>query len=284
MPSSPLLLRAGRRGRGAHGTAIGVETATYDLRALLRNRRWVRRFDPFPHVTATDVFVPSFYAELEGAFRELLSRGLSDGPSFHRMSRSSEAYGAYVYNLSRARSTALGIFASRAWHDVIAAATGAVANGDVGGALHHHRPGGANGTVHCDFNAAWFADVHDADGINLTDSVACDYLTGRVNAESVRPRETVRSAAMLFYLCNGPWNPSDGGATGLYARAGDDAARPRRAIGPVDNSLVAFACTPSSFHTFTANRAPRSSVIVWLHQPKAAAVERWGAESIERWT
>jgi hypothetical protein len=261
-----------------------VETRSYDLAALLSNRRWVRRFEPFPHVTATGVFVPSFYAELEEAFRELLSRGVSDVRSFHRMSRSAEAYGAYVYDLSRVRSTALGVFASRAWHDVIASATGAVANGDVGGALHHHRPGGADGSIHCDFNAAWFADRHDADGVNLTDSIACDYITGRVSADSVRPRETVRSAAMLFYLCNGPWQPADGGATGLYARARDDVRRPRRAIGPVDNSLVAFACTPASFHTFMANRTPRSSVIMWLHQPKETAVARWGAEAIERWS
>jgi hypothetical protein len=257
---------------------------TYALETLLDNRRWVRRAEPFPHVSATGVFTAPFYKELESAFAELLSRGLSDGLSADRLCRNSAAYGAYVLDLNRCGSSALGVFASRTWHDVIASATGVVANGDIGGALHHHRPGGSDGVVHCDLNAAWFVDRHEADGVNQSDSRVCDYITGTVYSDSARPRATVRAAAMIFYLCNGPWRPGDGGATGLYARGDDDVSRPQRTIEPLDNSLVAFACTPSSFHTFTANRTPRSSVIMWLHQPREVAVARWGVEAIEPWT
>jgi len=253
------------------------------LESVLSNRRWVRRSAPFAHVAATGVFEPRFYAELERAFRELLERGLSVAPSAERFSQSSAAYDAYVYDLAKCRDGALGIFMSRAWHDMLASVTGVVATGDVGGALHHHEPGGPNGVIHCDLNAAWFVDRHDANGINASDSSACDYCSGKTRLDSARPRETVRAAAMLFYLCNGPWRPNDGGATGLYARGNDDVRRPQRAIEPIDNSLVAFACTPSSFHTFMANRTPRNSVIMWLHQPKEAAVARWGARAVEPW-
>jgi hypothetical protein len=256
----------------------------FALETLLDSRRWVRRTEPFAHVVASGVFTPAFYAELESAFRALLSRGLSDGPSADRLCRNAAAYGAYVFDLNRCRSSALGVFASRAWHDVLAAATGVDANGDVGGALHHHQPGGSDGHVHCDFNAAWFLDRPGADGINLSDSRACDYCSGTTYAAGARPREVVRAAAMIFYLCNGPWRPGDGGATGLYARGDDDVRRPQRAVEPIDNSLVAFTCTPASFHTFTANRTPRNSVIMWLHQPKELAVARWGAGAIEPWT
>ena len=57
-----------------------------------------------------------------------------------------------------------------------------------------------------------------------------------------------------------------------------------RLLGLLIGSGVAFACTPASFHAFTANRVPLNSVILWLHQEKAAAVDRWGAHRFEGWT
>ena len=44
------------------------ETVRYRLGELLANRRWVRRTRPFPHVYARVVFVPDFYARLDGEF------------------------------------------------------------------------------------------------------------------------------------------------------------------------------------------------------------------------
>ena len=90
--------------------------------------------------------------------------------------------------------------------------------------------------------------------------------------------------AVLFYLANEPWRPGDGGETALFHGAGGGIDRPAAVVPPVNNSMLAFECTPFSFHTFLSNvRTPRNSVVMWLHRPKSEVEERWTSRPIVYW-
>ena len=150
------------------------------------------------------------------------------------------------------------------------------------------RDGGAvgslNGWIHNDLNPVWFADIADADGIVIPRQALCSYCEGAGPAE-VRRREAVRSVAVIYYLNNAAWQSGDGGETGLYRRIQDAIAHPVARVPPVNNSLVAFECTPSSYHTFLTNvRHPRNSVVLWLHVEKGTAVARWGESALVRFS
>jgi len=249
---------------------------------VLSGRGFWRRSAPFSHIVATDVFASAFAAELEGAFRAILGRGCSSARDFDRFSRSVPGYGAYVYNLGPETEGPLAVFLSRPFHDMLAGLFGVEATLDVDVALHHHERGSPSGWVHNDLNPGWFVDQPRPDGVNASDVRVCDYQRGQAAAGA--PREVVRAVAMMYYLCNEPWSPGDGGETGLYGSVRDLVTSPLARVGPVNNSLVAFECTPRSYHAFLENRrATRSSVVLWLHRRKAEVISRWGERSIQRW-
>ena len=96
-------------------------------------------------------------------------------------------------------------------------------------------------------------------------------------------RETMRAIAILYYLNNPEWSPGDGGQTGLYRAMSDQVDQAVVSVPPINNSLVAFECSPRSFHTFRTNRQPRNSVVMWLHREKDEALAQWGEDSIVPW-
>jgi Rps23 Pro-64 3,4-dihydroxylase Tpa1-like proline 4-hydroxylase len=101
----------------------------------------------------------------------------------------------------------------------------------------------------------------------------------------VRRREAVRAVAVIYYLNNPQWQPGDGGETGLYRTVRDAIEHPVAVVPPLNNSLVAFECTPGSYHTFRSNvRHPRNSVVIWLHVEKSAAIARWGESALVRFS
>ncbi|HXY91863.1 MAG TPA: 2OG-Fe(II) oxygenase, partial [Acidimicrobiia bacterium] len=176
----------------------------------------------------------------------------------------------------------LALFHSRAWHDLIADIMGVDATGDVNISLHHHAPGSASGEVHNDLNPGWFVDNGGVDDISVADPALCGYWFGE-NARGPA-YERIRAVAVLLYLANPEWRPGDGGETGLYAAATDPVDRPAAAIPPRNNSLLAFECTPASYHSFLTNRrVRRMSLIMWLHRPKDHVIRRWGEDSIVYW-
>ncbi|WP_437294876.1 2OG-Fe(II) oxygenase [Sorangium sp. So ce426] len=258
---------------------------------ILSGRRLWQRARPFPHIVGEGVLAPDVYRDVEEAFRSELCRGLGEAaatsPPTHRFARTVPGYGAHVKALTRETTGALALFVSRGWHDMIAGLWGIEATGDVDAALHHHPVGSGDGWVHNDLNPGWFVDQPKADGVNLSDSALCNYQHGPADplgSSSLVPRETVRAAALLFYLANDPWSPGDGGETGLYSSLHSPVSRPAAVVPPLNNSLLCFACTPFSCHAFLSNRrSPRNSVILWLHVPRAQAEARHGARSIEPW-
>ncbi|MGI8762164.1 MAG: 2OG-Fe(II) oxygenase [Jatrophihabitantaceae bacterium] len=247
------------------------------LPEVLANRRWVRRDVPFPHVVAENVFTPAFYGELHAEF-ERIQREHPE--AFQRSMAGYDAAGAEV---AAHRDGPLGIFVSREWHDLLAGVAGVRATADVAASLHHHEPGSASGWPHNDLNPGWFGDpAADAGQIVVTGASGVGYHHGN-RPPGVEARETVRAVSLLFFLANPPWQPGDGGETGLFASV-DAAGRGQRVtVAPVNNSLVLFECTPLSWHCFLANATPRNSVVMWLHRRRDEVVRRWGEHSIVHW-
>ena len=243
------------------------------LRPYLLSRRWLRRSWPFPHVVAYDVFVPSVYQSLVARVRQALG-GLANDSYLDDHD---------IFGMTVTPETAAGLepLTLRAWHDLMGELTAVQATGHVALGIHHHRIGSADGFPHNDLNLGWFASDPAAGGIELSRPEAVEYTTGVARVLGLIPRETVRAVAVLFYLDNGPWMPGDGGATGLYVRSTDPTRKPALIVPPLDNSLLAFECTPASWHGFISNRhRPRNSIIMWLHRSKSEVVARWGAGAI----
>jgi hypothetical protein len=249
--------------------------ADEDLASVLAHRRWVRRARPFPHVVASDVFVPDFYADLESHFRRLQQSG-----SFGKTIRNYDAGNA---NLRDHADGPLGIFGSRAWHDLVAGLFGVRATGDITVGLHSHPPGGRRGWPHNDLNPGWFPAAAPQPDEARFDSPEIDYQRG-TRPDGVEARETVRGVAVLYYLANAEWQPGDGGETSLYAggTAGTQGIGVR--VPPVNNSLVMFECTPFSWHSYAGSaRNERNCLVMWVHRSKDDVIATWGEQSIAHW-
>ena len=253
-----------------------------DLASLVASRRWLHRSDPFPHVVARDVFTPAFAAELEGAFNAILGRGLDAGPG--GFSRSIPGYDAFGHTFRAGARWPFSFFVSRTWHDLLCDVAGVRGSGQVFCGLHHHLPRSHSGSIHNDLNPGWFQAAAGPGEIVVSDQRKVVYASGEVLVPGVTPVGAVRGIAVLYFLNNGPWRPGDGGEIGLYSSYGDAIDRPPVAVAPHDNSLVLFECTPHSLHGFIHNRrAPRNSLIMWVHRPRADVEARWGARAIIDW-
>jgi hypothetical protein len=255
------------------------------LNSLLQNRHWLRCNDPFPHLTARDVFIAGFRDELIDQVRSILAKGISQTSEPDRFGRGIKGYDAYGLSFSPDVAGALSIFVSRAWHDLLAAATDVAVTGHIHAGLHYHAVGSASGTVHNDLNPGWFAEAPAVDDVRVARHDLCCYKLGSALQEGVSTHETVRAVAAIYYFNNEHWQPGDGGETGLYRNADTPVDAPAKRVPPLDNSLLVFECTPYSYHAFLANqRHARTSMIMWLHREPAAVIGRWGAASIVRWS
>jgi hypothetical protein len=249
--------------------------------------RWLRHTRPFPHVVAHDAFRPEVYASLDGQFREWLARGLRDEPSGTDtvFSRAMGSYDAYGYNFSQPLAGAFDVLLSRAWCGLLADLFRVKDTHHVNLGLHHHLPHSASGWAHTDLAPGWFADDQPGpDEMTLSDHARVDYHTGDVLVPDVRAVEEVRAVAVLLYLANDEWHPGDGGETALFTGSEGRPDQVAARVPPLNNTMLAFECTPYSFHTFLSNtRTPRNCLVMWLHRPKEEAVQRWGEQSIVYW-
>ncbi|MBI1332728.1 MAG: 2OG-Fe(II) oxygenase [Armatimonadetes bacterium] len=268
---------------GQTTTASSGATRIDSLEGILQNRRWLYRSEPYGHYTAANVFTAEFYGEVARQYMELLGRGLSESPQEGRFSRLNGNYDAYLMRFEPGQEGPLSLFTSRAWHDMVAGLFQIDATGDVDGALHHHAIGGRNGRIHNDLNPGWFISQPPHGGVNVTDPKICSYTSGKT-APGFTSRETARAVAVLFYLCNDGWRPGDGGETGLYMNEDDPIESPIGVVPPINNSLLAFECTPYSFHTFLSNRRlARNCIVMWVHRTKEETISRWGWNKVVPW-
>ena len=252
------------------------------LSNVLANRAWLRQAYPFPHITAQGVFTADFYRALADQMTGILSRGLSEAPCRHRFSRSIPGYDSYGIGFHRPLEGPLSIFLTASWRDMLARLFKVEITPYVFAGAHHHTPGSQNGFIHNDFNPTWFVRAGEQE--IQTPDPECSYRNGSGRFDQASKIEVVRGAVMIFFLLNDGWRPGDGGETALFSSAASPITDPAIRCPPENNSLVAFECTPHSFHTFLQNtRLPRTSIIMWVHRPLEEAAEKYGRDRLERW-
>jgi hypothetical protein len=248
----------------------------------LATRAWLRRESPFPHISARQVFTLAFYRTLAGELTAILRKGLSEAPVRDRFSRSMPGYDSYGIRFHRPLDGAVSIFLTPAWRDLLCGLFQVGVTPYIFAGAHHHSVGSRNGFIHNDFNPTWFVRAGDKE--IQTPDPGCSYRNGSGSYDSESKVEVVRGAVMIFYLLNDGWQPGDGGETALYGSATCPISQPAVCYPPENNSLVAFECTPFSFHTYLQNqRLPRTSIIMWVHRPLEQAVAKFGSDRLERW-
>ncbi|HXN60447.1 MAG TPA: 2OG-Fe(II) oxygenase family protein [Acidimicrobiales bacterium] len=249
--------------------------ATRPLSEIVDNRRWRRRLKPFPHFVVPNLFVPSVAEEIEKAARKII-----DGEGMDVIAR----YDASGWGFPSDIDWPLRLFVTEEWCDLVSRAVGVDTVPYVSAGLHHHDVGGENGRPHNDLNPVYFADVDPRDGMVSLRGDLVDLKSGRRLQENMPVIRHVRAVSILYYTANPPWHRGDGGQTGLYERRSDRTDQPAATVAPVNNTLLAFECTPNSFHSFISNRvSERNSVTMWLYRSDRAAVTRWGEGTLERW-
>ncbi|MFE2940389.1 2OG-Fe(II) oxygenase [Streptomyces sp. NPDC059255] len=253
-----------------------------DLNQLLDGRRWLLREFPFRHIWAESVFAPALYEQMIAEFRHLL--GAPDG---HGFQRNMPGYDATGHSFRPGYRGAFDIFFSAEFRRLMSTVSGAPITCDMDAGLHHHRPGARSGRVHNDLSPGWFLARSSSPSpdatVNLSDSARCNYRSGETPEPGVEVVEMVRALALIYYLDNGPWLPGNGGETGLYLSNTVPVTEPASLVPPKDNSMLAFECTPRSFHTYLESRRTRNSPVLWWHRPKEDATSRWGEEAIASW-
>jgi hypothetical protein len=185
--------------------------------------------------------------------------------------------------VTAADAGAFSVFVSPAWRDLIAGLLAPDSTTEVNVTLHHHAVGSLSGSPHNDLNPGWFIAKPEPDGITVSDSAVCSYKSGHTSGPEPAV-ERVRAVALIYYLANPEGYYGSDGATGLYPRGSQPVARPVVAVAPRNNSLIAFECTPFSFHSFMTNpQVERNCLVMWLHRRKEEVIRRWGEQSIVGW-
>jgi len=235
---------------------------------------WLRCTRPFSHVRSTQVFAPDFYDELVAAYADFRAGNL--------FTRGIPGYDVTAMALTRENAGPFSVFMSRPWHDLVARILDVPATGEVNISLHHHAVGSASGSPHNDLNPGWFPRRPVGSEIAVHDPNICDYRTG-VTPDGTEAVERVRAVAVIYHLANPPL-PAVGGDCGLYELQSDPLERPAVLAPPANNSLIAFECTPFSYHSFLTNQTcERNSLVMWLHRSREDAVNQFGEASIVGW-
>jgi hypothetical protein len=191
-------------------------------------------------------------------------------------------YDVTAMPLTRDNAGPFDVFMSRPWHDLLARMFDVEASGEVNVSLHRHAVGSQSGSPHNDLNPGWFVPGETEGEIVVHSPRVCDYRKGasRVGDPAV---ERMRAVAVIFHLAN-PSGHTVGGNTGLYRSRSDPVDRPLVVVPPVNNTLIAFECTPFSYHAFLTNRTNvRNCLVMWLHRPKEYVVDHYGEASIVGW-
>lgn len=242
------------------------------LKAQLSTCPWIRRTGPFPHVLVPRLFIDPVAAEISA---EVTAR-IADVTGMHHFGW----YDAYACGLQGiSPDNALAIFVSRAFHDFVADRMEVPALGYVNAGIHSHRRGSESGFIHNDLNPVYFDAEPRPDAVVLPTQAGGSYMHGSGAHPGARVRRVVRCTTMIYYTGNPNWHLGDGGETGLYSSGDTDLNDPDTRIPPLNNSMLIFNCSSSSYHAFLCNRqAERNSIVMWLH----ASVEHMSARHGEQ--
>jgi hypothetical protein len=244
---------------------------------MILSQLWEYRL-PFRHFRAANVLKPEIYQAIASRFSTMLEANSAGKDSPYRFAPTNANYDARILAIDEALAAAFAPLFSveliEELHDIFGFPFLPV----IDGALHSSPPGSRTGWIHTDLCAAWFDEsMRPAGPFLFPRRDRCDYFTGSRKHAAAVPKKYVRAAALLFYLCNEGWVPGDGGETALYGAQEPSWRSSVGHIPPLSNSLLAFECSPHSYHRFMTNpRRVRNSVILWIHATPEVMESRWG--------
>lgn len=223
---------------------------------------------PFRHVVIDNLLPQEVYESLERDFTRILSRGLSEERTREKFNRF-DLYDLYSYTPKPTLNTPYGCFFSETYFQMLESALARTFTRDTFATFHHHTPNPADNYIHNDYVYEYFADDPLANGINPW-FYQCDK-----HHPSKEGRPAVRAATSIFYLAN-DWRQGLGGDTGIFKDK--DPASLVRSVAPVNNRLLAFDITPTSFHNYMKCSMPmRNSLAQWYFASERDVLARFGA-------
>lgn len=244
---------------------------------FLYKPKWNIQDNPFPHIYTTSVFNQRTYLALCRDFNKHLKAKLRNTPK-----ESINQDGLHIIDIYEKPGDAIDLFVSDQWINLFSSLFNISLSKFVSLGLHYHQPNSSSGLVHNDLTHGWFLD--NSDSSVILPSINCRYTDGKTSQGLRSVVHTARAITIIFYLDNPEAEPLIGGGTGLYSHAFDDITKPVIVIPPINNSMLIFPCTPTSFHAFISNiNFPRRSIIMWLHVPVEWAVSKWGKNAIQEW-
>jgi hypothetical protein len=265
--------------------AVGVAPQFPKRKETTRSRgpapgggEWWEHSLPFRHFTATDVLDAETYQELCHQFTVIVDATNGKCAGEHIMTRSNPKYDAYMLGMNATLATAFAPLFAEPWLPSLAAFHGLDFLSHVSGGLHSSPKGSRSGWIHTDFCSGWFDESDNTEGsLTFPRPDRCEYFTGLAKSSDAKPKEFVRAATLIFYLCNEGWKQGDGGETALYGAARQTQFTAVKLVPPLNNSMLLFECSPHSYHRFVANPGrTRNSIILWLHSTVDDAQARWG--------
>jgi hypothetical protein len=250
-----------------------TDLSSFDRTLHLRNHQWLIKQKPFPYFTAENIFTEEVYDYLCEGFKQ------------HEVTFQPQAkltrYDAEIRSISpRAAPFFFPLF-DQGWLSLIGDAFAVKPSFEVDAATHIHPPRSRAGWIHNDYNPGWF-EREAANEVVFSQEGGCDYKRDySASAGSFVPR--VRYITIIYYLLNDNWVPADAGETGIYSCRRQPVDRPDVKVSPLNNSILAFECTPHSFHSFMGSNTRRNSITLWLHRPMEEARKEWPSHEPVRW-
>lgn len=227
--------------------------------SALRNR-------PYRHLIVDRIFDEAAFSLMAAHVREISARS---GASVFK----ERDYGASIFGIN---SENLGPLSNLVNLDIIqriATRLDVPVTSYVDAAIHVHPPGSPSGWLHTDFNIGWFSQ-RSSSGPHFSEQAICDYRTGRLGASAGKAVELTRSIAMILYF-NDEWKELHGGETVICRSEKDPVDDAPIRVAPLANRLLAFECSPISFHSFAATQRERISLIFWAHADAIQLSDRW---------
>lgn len=229
---------------------------------------------PFRHIVIDNLLPRAVYEALEGDFNRILALGISEERTRGQFNRF-DLYDLYSYVPKPTLELPYGCFFSETYFQMLESALARTFTRDTFATFHHHTPNPEDNYIHNDYVYEYCADEPLPNGINPW-FYQCDK-----HRPSANGRPVVRAATSIFYLANG-WQPGAGGETGIFKTK--DPASLVRSVAPVNNRLLAFDITPTSFHNYMKCSMPaRNSLAQWYFASEGDALARFGGARPGGW-
>lgn len=229
---------------------------------------------PFRHIVIDGFLPPAQYKQLSSDFAQTLAKGLSETAQKDRFSRF-DLYDLYAQMPEPTLELPYGCFFAGTYFQMLERALGRVFSRDTFATFHHHAPNPQDNYIHTDYVYEYFRDEPLPNGINPWYH-QCDK-----HRPSPGARPVVRAAAAIYYL-NNEWVAGQGGETGIFATK--EARSLVRRLAPVNNRLIAFDITPTSYHNYMACALPaRNSLAQWFYVSEGVVAARFPRQRPGGW-